>query len=102
MDSFASLIPALFGVSLLAGLIDAIAGGGGLLTVPALALAGFDPLTAIATNKLQSSFGSGSATLAFARAGHIDLGTVWPVALFSAVGAFAGALTLAHIPRETA
>lgn len=92
----------LFGVALVAGTIDAIAGGGGLLTVPALALAGYDPLTALATNKLQSSFGSGSATLAFARAGHLDIRITWPVAVFSALGALGGALTLAHIPRETA
>ena len=50
-----------------AGLIDAIAGGGGLLTVPALLLAGADPVTAVATNKLQGSFGTASATWAFAR-----------------------------------
>jgi uncharacterized protein len=92
----------LFAVALLAGLIDAIAGGGGLLTVPALALAGYDPLTALATNKLQSTFGSGSATLAFARAGHLDPRRSWPFALASAAGALAGALTLTHIPRETA
>ncbi len=92
----------LFVVALVAGFIDAIAGGGGLLTVPALALAGFDPLTVVATNKLQSSFGSGSATLAFARAGRIDLRTMWPVAAMAAVGSFAGALTLTSIPRNAA
>ena len=92
----------LFAVALLAGLIDAIAGGGGLLTVPALALAGFDPLTTLATNKLQSSFGSGSAALAFARAGHLDIRKTWPIAVLSGLGALAGALTLTHIPREAA
>ena len=96
------LILALFGVAFVAGLIDAIAGGGGLLTVPALALAGFDPLAALATNKLQSSFGSGSAALAFARAGHLDLRATWPIAVFSAAGAFVGAVTLTHIPRDFA
>lgn len=96
------LILVLFAVAMLAGLIDAIAGGGGLLTVPALALAGLDPLTALSTNKLQSSFGSGSATLAFARAGHLDLRVAWPVAVSSALGSFLGALTLTHIPRDFA
>ena len=93
---------ALFAVALVAGCIDAMAGGGGLLTIPALALAGLDPIAAIATNKLQSSFGSGSATLAFARAGHIDLRATWPIAALSGLGATAGALALTHIPRETA
>ena len=50
-------------VAVVAGFVDAIAGGGGLLTVPALALSGLDPVSALATNKLQSAFGSGAATL---------------------------------------
>ena len=49
------LLAALAGVALVAGFVDAIAGGGGLLTVPALLLAGFDPVAAIATNKLQGT-----------------------------------------------
>lgn len=43
------------GVAMLAGFIDAIAGGGGLITLPALLLAGIPPVSAIATNKLQAS-----------------------------------------------
>ncbi|WP_131196514.1 TSUP family transporter [Lichenihabitans psoromatis] len=96
------LILGLFAVAVAAGFIDSIAGGGGLLTVPALALAGFDPLTAVATNKLQGSFGSGSATLAFARAGRIDLKTMWPIAVAAMSGALIGAFTLTYIPRDAA
>src|SRR5437763_10554626 len=88
--------------ALVAGFIDAIAGGGGLLTVPALALAGLDPVSAVATNKLQSSFGSGSATLAFWRAGKLDIARQWPLAAASGGGAILGALMLAHIPRNAA
>ena len=84
-----------------AGAIDAIAGGGGLLTVPALALAGLDPVAAVATNKLNATFGTGSATWAFARAGHIDLRRQWPLALAAGLGGLIGALALAHVPRET-
>ncbi|MGB4829228.1 MAG: TSUP family transporter, partial [Paracoccaceae bacterium] len=57
----------------LAGFVDAIAGGGGLITVPVLLLCGASPVTALATNKLQGAFGSGTAALAFARAGHVRL-----------------------------
>ena len=56
-----------------AGFIDSIAGGGGLVTVPALLLVGASPVEALATNKLQGSFGSGTAILAYARAGHVRL-----------------------------
>ncbi|WP_413560656.1 TSUP family transporter [Bdellovibrio sp. HCB209] len=51
----------LFLVSLAAGVIDSIAGGGGLLTLPALLSSGMPPAMALGTNKLQSTFGSFSA-----------------------------------------
>ncbi|MGL5553499.1 MAG: TSUP family transporter, partial [Plesiomonas shigelloides] len=51
----------------LAGFIDAIAGGGGLLTVPALLAAGLPPAMALGTNKLQGTAGSFSATWYFVR-----------------------------------
>ena len=78
----------------LAGMIDAIAGGGGLIIVPLLFLSGLDPVTAIATNKLQSTFGSLSSTLAFLRAGHVDLRRDWFAALVAAVAGLAGACLL--------
>lgn len=68
----ATLIAVLTGVGFIAGLVDSIAGGGGLLVVPALLLSGLDPFTVLATNKLQGSFGTGSAVIAFGRHGHID------------------------------
>jgi uncharacterized membrane protein YfcA len=55
-----------------AGAIDAIAGGGGLLTVPALLAAGLPPGFALGTNKGQAVFGSGAALLRYARAGQVD------------------------------
>lgn len=78
----------LIGVAFLAGTIDAMAGGGGLLTIPALMAVGVPPVSAIATNKLQSTIGTGSAFLTFWRAGHVDLRRfAWPAA-----GAFAGSV----------
>jgi uncharacterized membrane protein YfcA len=84
--------------ALVAGFVDAIAGGGGLITVPALALAGLDPVAAVATNKVQSSFGSGSAMIAFARAGYLDR-SAWPIPVACIVGGTAGAALLVHVPR---
>lgn len=55
-----------------AGVVDAIAGGGGLLTLPALLLAGLPVSHALGTNKGQAVFGSGAALLTFARAGKIE------------------------------
>ncbi|MGE4324389.1 MAG: TSUP family transporter [Sphingobium sp.] len=76
----------LMGAGLIAGCIDAMAGGGGLISLPALMAVGVPPVPALATNKLQSSFGTLGACIAYARAGHMDLRTFrWPV-----TAAFAG------------
>lgn len=91
---------ALAAVAVAAGFVDAIAGGGGLLTVPALATAGLDPLAVLATNKLQSVFGSGSATAAFHRAGYVTLRRDWPLAAGAGLGAVAGVATLLLAPPD--
>lgn len=57
----------LAGVAFLAGFIDAIAGGGGLLTIPALLTAGVPPHLALGTNKLSSTFGAAVASYTFYR-----------------------------------
>jgi uncharacterized protein len=81
-----------------AGFVDAIAGGGGLITVPALLLAGADPVTALATNKLQGTFGSGTAMVAYARAGHVRLRDQGWMAAVAVVASGAGALVAHLIP----
>lgn len=84
----------------LAGFIDSIAGGGGLISVPALLLAGASPVEALATNKLQGTFGSGTAMLAYARAGHVRLQDQLGMAAISAVFGALGALVAHLIPAE--
>ena len=83
-----------------AGFIDSIAGGGGLITVPALLLAGFTPVQSLGTNKLQSLFGSASATISYAAKGHVDLRKQLPSALLSFLGAAAGAALATVLPGE--
>lgn len=67
------LLLILFCVAFVAGLVDAIAGGGGLLTIPALLYAGLPPAAALATNKLQSSFGSFTAAAYFVKKKMVNL-----------------------------
>lgn len=81
----------LFLVAGLAGFIDAIAGGGGLLTVPALLAAGVPPTQALATNKLQSSFGSFSASWYFVRNGIVNLKEMKAAIACTFIGAALGA-----------
>jgi uncharacterized protein len=83
-----------------AGFVDSIAGGGGLITVPALLLSGASPVEALATNKLQGTFGSGTAMLAYARAGHVRLSDQLGMAAISATFGALGALVAHLIPAE--
>ncbi len=87
-------------VAFVAGTIDSIAGGGGLIVVPALLLTGIDPVLVLGTNKLQSTFGSFSATLAFARKGHLDLKKWAGLALISALGSLFGAWLLTQFSSQ--
>jgi hypothetical protein len=87
-------------IALAAGLIDAIAGGGGLLSVPALLVAIPDPRLALGTNKGQSVFGSCASLLAYAREGRVDKARFWPTFLAAAAGSAAGThLLLAARPE---
>jgi uncharacterized protein len=82
---------ALTAAATLAGFVDAIAGGGGLITLPALLLAGVPPAQALATNKLQGTFGVAIASVNFHRAGMIDLKRLRSAVLATASGAALGA-----------
>lgn len=72
MELTAEIIGFLIAVAFVAGAIDAVAGGGGLLVVPALLAVGASPAAALGTNKLQSTFGVATAVVTFARKGRID------------------------------
>jgi len=74
-----------------AGTVDAIAGGGGLITVPALLAAGLPPHLALGTNKGQSVWGSGAAMVTFARHRRLDLVKARLTFPLAVIGSFAGA-----------
>jgi uncharacterized membrane protein YfcA len=87
-------------LAVLAGFVDAIAGGGGLLTIPALLWAGLTPVQALGTNKLQAVFGSFAATVNFLHKGEIRLRVMAPVVALTFAGAAAGALSVQHLHSE--
>lgn len=68
------------------GLVDAIAGGGGLITLPAYMIAGLPAINAIATNKMSSSMGTTIATIKYGSDGFIP----WKLVPFCVAGAFLG------------
>lgn len=90
----------LFAAAFIAGFIDSIAGGGGMITIPAMLIAGIPPLETLGTNKLQSLFGSGSASLAYARHGHVSLKEQLPMAAMAAFGSVLGALLATVVPAD--
>ncbi len=73
-------------LSFVAGFIDAIAGGGGLVSLPAYIIAGLPAHAAIATNKMSASMGTALTTFRFARNGYIP----WRIAGFCLITAFIG------------
>ncbi|MEO0637502.1 MAG: TSUP family transporter [Pseudomonadota bacterium] len=83
-----------------AGFIDSIAGGGGLIAIPALLVAGLPPLAALGTGKLQALFGAGMAAIAYARGGHVDLWKLAPLALVAFAGSVCGALLATILPTR--
>jgi permease len=91
------VIAMLFGVATVAGFIDAIAGGGGLLTIPALLSTGLPPSVALGTNKLQACGGSFSASLYFFRKKAVDLKQVALLILLTFIGAALGTIVVQNI-----
>jgi uncharacterized membrane protein YfcA len=87
----------LFAAGLVAGFVDSVAGGGGLITIPVLLNVGLDPQCALGTNKLQATFGSGSASWHYARAGTVAFGDCGRGFAFSLAGAALGALAVQRL-----
>ncbi|NOH80666.1 TSUP family transporter [Vibrio sp. RE86] len=97
MELTLEILTLLFFVATLAGFIDAMAGGGGLITLPALLAAGVPPTQALATNKLQSSFGSFSATWYFVRNGIVNVKEMRFAILCTFIGSAVGAEAVQYI-----
>ena len=92
--TFAAL--ALAGFS--AGFVDAIAGGGGIISLPALLAAGLPPHVALGTNKLQAGLGTSMAAANYARRGLLVRREVPLGVACTAVGALAGAALVTRVP----
>ena len=84
---------------LLAGFVDSIAGGGGLISLPAYYMAGLPPALASGTNKLAAAMGTSLAACHYGRCGRVNGAIAWP----GAVGAFLcsalGALLMRQLPQ---
>lgn len=100
MELTTQLISILFFMALMAGFIDAMAGGGGLLTIPALLLTGMNPVAVLATNKLQACAGSFSASVTMIKKGLIHPKMMKIALLFAFVGSVVGTILVQLSPPE--
>ena len=95
------LLLLLTGLSFVAGFIDSIAGGGGLILLPSLLLAGLDPQAALGTNKFGSIFGTATALANFIRHDKV----IWRIAgcglVFSLLGSALGTKAILAVAPET-
>jgi uncharacterized membrane protein YfcA len=94
------LYPLLFAGGVLAGWIDSIAGGGGLVTIPLLLWIGLPAQVALGTNKFQSSFGSFTAARHYVREEVVASGDALPGILFTLTGAALGSFAVQLISGE--
>jgi len=91
---------ALCSVGFIAGIIDAIAGGGGMLTIPTLLASGLPPHIALGTNKLAASFGSLTASFTFYKKKLFDP-KYWTASLITtAIGAVIGTIAVSFITTD--
>ena len=85
----------------LAGFIDSIAGGGGLVSLPAYLIAGLPTHNAIATNKLSASMGTAVSTFRLSRAGQIPWKDAWIYVLCALAGSSGGARLALLVPERS-
>ena len=96
MDNLYIMVPVLFA----AGFVNAVAGGGGMVTIPVLLALNIDTKIAIGTNKLQATMGSFTATLNYVLKGQVKLGENLLGILLTAIGAIIGAIVTFHLSSE--
>ena len=90
----------LFIIGMVAGFIDTLVGGGGLLAVPALLLSGIPPIYVLGTNKFQGSMGTGIATFLLFRKKKLNWEAIKYLMLLSFIGSVVGGVIVQFIDTE--
>ncbi|HDO7145075.1 TSUP family transporter [Klebsiella pneumoniae] len=90
----------MFIVAIVAGFVDAIAGGGGLIAMPAFLLAGVPPITALGTNRLQASIGELTSIVVYKRRGLLIQEGLLKGAAWTGFGAVIGSISASIMTKE--
>ena len=93
-------IPILFLTGAIAGLVDSIAGGGGLITIPVMLSIGLPPQVALGTNKFQASFGSLTAAAYHVHKKNVDLKDAWFGVVCTLIGAVIGTWAVQQVDAQ--
>ena len=96
LQSYLIICPLVF----LGGFVDSVAGGGGLITLPAYMLAGIPVHMSMGTNKIAASLGGLTATAQYIRSGKINFSIAIPAAIFAYLGGQVGAGTAMHLSED--
>lgn len=94
------LYPLLLFTGFFAGLVDSIAGGGGLITIPVLLSFGYPPHVTLGTNKFQASFGSFTASYNYIKKGAVIIKESLLGIFFTFIGASIGVWTVQQVPGK--
>lgn len=100
MEASVDLLALLFLVALVAGFVDSITGGGGLIAVPVLMMAGLSPAQALGTNKLQGMFGKMSAVRYFWQHKMLDIYAMKWLILTVFIAAMLGAVVIQQVSAQ--
>ena len=100
MDFAVETLLFLFFAAAVAGFMDTLAGGGGLITIPALVVSGVPPLAALGTNKLQSSFGSGTSSFLLFKRKKIHWQELRPMMIAAFLGSVLGTVIVQFIDAK--
>lgn len=100
VDISLEMIMMLVAVAGIAGFIDAIAGGGGLLTIPALLLANVPPVMTLGTNKLQAASGALAASITMIKKGVVRIADLKVAIIAAFIGSSLGTIAVQMSPPE--
>ena len=92
--------PVLFLAAFMAGLVDSIAGGGGIITIPVFLSLGYPPHLALGTNKFQASFGSYTAAYYYVKKDVVKLNSCIYGILFTLIGSALGTWTVQQVSSD--
>jgi uncharacterized membrane protein YfcA len=99
-DITLGIIVFLFCAAFVAGFLDTLAGGGGLIALPALLVCGLPPLLALGTNKLQGSMGTATATYVMLKSRKVDWHSVKHLMLTAFIGSLLGTIAVQFINTD--